>query len=109
MKTLSRRHFLQMSGAVATIGVLAACAPVAQQPSAGGEGGAAAVYTCGEGMGQQNPPGRAAGQAALMRQPTAGLPAAHTRAKGYRPQPPALQLARRLQFLGSPQGRHLET
>lgn len=42
-KFLSRRHFLQMSGAVAAIGVLAACAPVGQQPAAtGGEGGASA-------------------------------------------------------------------
>lgn len=42
LKTLSRRHFLQMSGAVATLGMLAACAPVGQSGAAtGGEGAAA--------------------------------------------------------------------
>ena len=42
-KNLSRRRFLQMSGAVASIGLLAACAPqAAPQAGAGSSGGAAA-------------------------------------------------------------------
>ncbi|MBX3014817.1 MAG: extracellular solute-binding protein [Caldilineaceae bacterium] len=42
-KILSRRHFLQMSSAVAAVGVLAACAPAGQSPSGstGGEGASA--------------------------------------------------------------------
>lgn len=37
-KAISRRNFLQLSGAVAAVGVLAACAPAAA-PTTGGEGG----------------------------------------------------------------------
>ena len=41
-KNLSRRRFLQMTGAVASVGLLAACAPVAQQSGGQAAGGAAA-------------------------------------------------------------------
>ncbi|MCX6049241.1 MAG: extracellular solute-binding protein [Chloroflexi bacterium] len=44
-KNLSRRRFLQMSGAVASVGLLAACAPQAAAPQAGAGGAAASTDT----------------------------------------------------------------
>src|SRR4051812_49355388 len=44
-KNLSRRRFLQMTGAVASVGLLAACAPVAQQSGGQAASGGASAET----------------------------------------------------------------
>src|SRR4051812_10700164 len=44
-KNLSRRRFLQMSGAVASVGLLAACAPQAAPQAGGAQSGSATTDT----------------------------------------------------------------